>query len=93
MDALAKEQNGTGGRAARDSGVELLKVIAIFLIVVSHVLQTLDGPMSLDRETADPWRFSLSFFRYTGFVGNMIFFVSSAWFLVDRDATAKRSPY
>ncbi len=90
MDALAKEQNGTGGRAARDSGVELLKVIAIFLIVVSHVLQTLDGPMSLDRETADPWRFSLSFFRYTGFVGNMIFFVSSAWFLVDRDATAKR---
>lgn len=74
----------------RLSGVEFLKIIAIFLIVVSHTVQTLhsympdnDYAMRLERATADVSHFILSLLLYCGQLGNCIFFVCSAWFLLD----------
>lgn len=77
----------------RQTGIELLKVIAIFLIIQSHVVQTLGSPSEVvgDRSyliayyrASSGWRnFILVQLRYCGVVGNLIFFVSSAWFLTE----------
>lgn len=75
----------------RESGIEFLKIIAIFLIVFSHVMQTLsqkngyidysDYLIDLSHSTADPFYLMLSIMRYAGVFGNTIFFICSAWFL------------
>lgn len=76
----------------RESGVELLKIIAIFLIVVSHVMKTLcnenpyipyqDYVLDLSTATTNIQHFILMLFRCFGAWGNTIFFVCSAWFLL-----------
>ncbi len=75
-------------RQTRKSGIELLKIFAVFLIVISHVVQTLgalDGvyQLRLSLATTDMSRLMLAALRYSGVLGNSIFFVCSAWFLVD----------
>lgn len=84
----------------RQSGIELLKIIGIFLIIVSHTVQTLRG--SSDCQITGDWilnfnqaseNFSnvlLSIFQYAGAIGNAIFFISSAWFLLDSDKSNKK---
>ena len=69
----------------RDSGVELLRIIAMFLIVLSHVTQTANSiiPIDIGIATHQMTHFVLSFFRMLGALGNMIFFIISAWFLLD----------
>lgn len=77
----------------RQTGIELLKVIAIFLIILSHVVQTLGSPgegvgdrsyLIAYYRASTGWRnLLLVLLRYCGVAGNLIFFVSSAWFLVD----------
>lgn len=76
----------------RHSGIELLKILSIFLIVLSHSIQTLS-------ESNETWTIDLSIgstnisyiilmiFRYSGVLGNTIFFICSAWFLVDKQRT------
>ena len=82
----------------RESGIELLKIIAIFLIVISHTNQTLTQTSSYISEYAKSFfdlnNFSLSLqivvlqiSRYFGSLGNCIFFVCSAWFLCDNNKT------
>ena len=82
----------------RESGIELLKVIAMILIVISHVTQSLgrdvsaygianDYLINLNNSTTDISRLTLSFFRYFGGFGNIVFFVCSAWFLADSKKT------
>ena len=76
----------------RESGIELLKIAAIFLIVINHVVQTLcsendyvpyqDYVLNLDTATTNAQYFVLMLFRHFGALGNTIFFVSSAWFLL-----------
>lgn len=76
----------------RKSGIELLKIIAIILIVISHVVQTLssdnsyisysDYVLNLSVATTNIQHFILILFRYFGVWGNAIFFVCSAWFLL-----------
>lgn len=76
----------------RNSGIELLKIIAIVLIVISHVVYTLKtvNPyisyngyvVDLSIATADIWKFILAIFSYFGALGNSIFFICSAWFLL-----------
>ena len=82
----------TDDRRMRESGIELLKIAAIFLIVINHVVQTLcsendyvpyqDYVLNLDTATTNAQYFVLMLFRHFGALGNTIFFVSSAWFLL-----------
>lgn len=76
----------------RESGVELLKLAALFIIVISHVTQSLGRDMStagipndylmdFKSASADPVVLVLAVFRHFGSLGNLIFFVCSAWFL------------
>ncbi len=76
----------------RNSAVELLKIIAMFLIVISHVAQTLGSPhpeLSYPAEcffdsmhtARDFQHFLILVFRYFGAFGNNLFFICSAWFL------------
>ena len=77
----------------RDSGVELLKIIAIILIVISHVVLTLtteneyipynDYLLDCTHATTNGTVLLLAVIRHFGALGNWIFFVASAWFLLD----------
>lgn len=77
----------------RHSGVELLKILGMLCIVAGHVAQTLSVPngyisyndylVDLNMSNADWQYIILAFFRYGGAFGNTIFFVCSAWFLLD----------
>ena len=77
----------------RDSGVEFLKIIAIILIVISHVVLTLtteyeyipysDYLLDCTHATTNITILLLAVMRHFGALGNWIFFVASAWFLLD----------
>lgn len=79
-------------KTARHSGVELLRVFALLLVVVSHVVQTLrsgdtyvpysDFIVDASVATADPRQFTITLLSYFGVLGNWIFFICSAWFLL-----------
>lgn len=85
---VAKKQN-------RNSSIELLKVVGIVLIVISHVIQTLHSPndlvgtqdyvLSIANATDNVQYLLLAMLRYSGALGNTIFFVCSSWFLLDSD--------
>ena len=74
----------------RQSGIELLKITAIFLIILSHVLNTLftmtdQYPViNFITSTTDLGQFILIVLRHAGAFGNLVFFVSSAWFLLEK---------
>ena len=84
----------------RNSGIELLKVFGMVLIVLSHVIQTLHNPkeyipvtdyiVDLSRATTDIQQLVLVLFRHCGVLGNSIFFICSAWFLLDSDSINKK---
>lgn len=76
----------------RNSSIELLKIIAMFLIVISHVAQTLGSPhpeLNYPSEcffdsmhtARDIQHFLILVFRHFGTFGNNLFFICSAWFL------------
>jgi surface polysaccharide O-acyltransferase-like enzyme len=73
----------------RESGIELLKIIAIFIIIVAHMAQGLAADETFDfyinlNEASMQFRYLvLNLFRCLGALGNDIFFICSAWFLVD----------
>lgn len=86
----------------RLSGIELLKIISLMLIVISHVTRALSsfsesmapgssvflpGMASRDVQTV-----VLNIFMQLGLLGNNIFFVCSAWFLIGRiDKSRKKA--
>ena len=80
----------------RESGIEALKIIAIVLIVISHVAQTaLEGPhvaqtIDLSHGTDNLQYLLLVIFFHFGRWGNIIFFTCSAWFLLSSDRFDKR---
>lgn len=78
----------------RKSGVELLKIFGILLVVLSHVEQTLctqfDGfsyKLDIETPTSSVIVFIIAILRYSGVLGNSIFFICSAWFLLDSNKT------
>lgn len=73
-------------------GIDLLKVIAILLIVISHTVNSLDfiDVNICSRATTNAEHLTLSLLRYCGPLGNDIFFVCSAWFLIDSSKVNKR---
>ena len=77
-------------RNKRNSSIELLKIISLLAIVVSHITQTLvnsksGNPYAIDiaHASMDSRVLILSLLRYLGSFGNTVFFASTAWFLVD----------
>lgn len=76
----------------RDSGIELLKIFAIFIIVIRHVVQTLTfkNPdavyqgyiIDISKATTDIQKIVLLIFRHFGVWGDALFFICSAWFLL-----------
>ena len=81
----------------------MLKVVAIFLIVTSHVTQTLGtenlyGPLQdyvllLGNATTDIQVLILTLLRQAGELGNAIFFTCSAWFLVEKTGDSKKKAF
>ena len=77
----------------RNSSIELLKLISIFVIIVSHCLKTLysegeyvdffEYQIDLNRVTTNIQQFIMSFLTLGGMFGNSAFFICSAWFLLD----------
>ena len=78
----------------RKSGIELLKIVGILLVVISHVVQTLeynnveligfnDYYINLNAPTSNLSVLILAILRHSGHLGNSIFFLSSAWFLLE----------
>ena len=81
-------------KKTRQSGLELLKIFGILLIVLSHAVQTLateypDFNYFIDITTpsTDLTRLALTLLRQCGILGNSIFFICSAWFLLDSSKT------
>jgi hypothetical protein len=82
----------------RNSGVELLKIIGILLVVVSHVVQTLgtdwsstlgfnDYYINTGNATRSMVTLIIIILRYSGALGNTIFFTCSAWYLINSNET------
>ncbi|MBP3611186.1 MAG: acyltransferase family protein [Lachnospiraceae bacterium] len=76
----------------RESGIELLKIIAVFFIVISHVCQSVGQKpaqlpelypklMNLNAATTNLQYLVIAFFRHFGVLGNHIFLACSFWFL------------
>lgn len=84
----------------RNSSIELLKIAGIILIVISHVVQTLhsnndyvianDYILDISTATTNIQQLILTILRYSGALGNSIFFICSAWFLLDNDKVDKK---
>lgn len=84
----------------RHSGLELLKIFAILLIVISHTVQTMqqggglvefmDYVLPLENASTELQHFILRCMRHFGILGNNIFFICSAWFLLDSEKVKKR---
>lgn len=74
-------------RAQRQSGIELLKIIAMFMIVLSHAAQSLGGTqvgfIDLSLSTYNPQYLGVFFFRCLGSLGNLMFLIPSVWFLLN----------
>lgn len=67
----------------RESGIELLKILGIILIVLSHVIGTLTDYVEIGVASKDPTILILGILRLSGNLGNLIFFFCSAYFLVN----------
>lgn len=86
------QQSAISNHKVRWSGIELLKIFAIFLIVISHIVQTLqsenlfiqydDYILDLSVATTNFQHFILVLSGYFGVLGNSLFFICSAWFLL-----------
>ena len=84
----------------RNSSIELLKIIAILSIIVSHCTQSLafaspyyqgeDFLLDLGSSTTCPQQFFLSLLMFAGLFGNAIFIVSSFYFLQDSNHASKK---
>lgn len=80
--------------AKRNSGIDLVKVIAIFLIVISHCLPLYgggDSPYFINLSIASNsiQHFLLTIFNHFGNIGNIIFIICSSYFLLE----SKRSKH
>lgn len=97
------KKNLSPPKKTRNSSLELLKVTGILMIVLSHVIQTLndtnklvgynDYILRLAYSSADIQQIILACLRHSGAVGNTIFFVCSAWFLLQSSKANKAKAF
>lgn len=76
------------GGGNRSSSVEFLKIIAMIFIVISHAMPdnvsgSLKEIIDINRATSNVQYFIVALLHNLGQIGNVIFIISSAWFLVD----------
>ena len=83
----------------RNCGIEMLKIISIFLIIISHVVMTIR--LKNQFVSYDDYIFDFSYvskgmsgiilaiFQHFGSLGNKIFFVCSSCFLLEKDTVSK----
>lgn len=75
----------------RESGIELLKIIAMFCIVLFHCIMTAGRDSFVNEgityQIATPVMEGqlLEVMYYLGTIGNIIFFISSCWFFIDNN--------
>lgn len=74
----------------RNSGVELLRIVAILLIVMSHCLPFYGSPsckfyVNLNLATKDINHLIMIFIKYFGQIGNCVFIVISSYYLIDNN--------
>ncbi|WP_408609982.1 acyltransferase family protein [Intestinibaculum porci] len=84
----------------RESGIESLKIIAIFMIVLFHVVQTLVSNSSIitnnsyviniSNATTNVQNIILLVFYHFGSLGNSIFFICSTWFMLNSNRYNKQ---
>ncbi len=85
----------------RNSSIELLKIAAIIMIVLSHAMpfelsSQADCPdyvMNLNNATPSIQRFVITIFRYMGQLGNAVFVVCSSWFLLDSNTASVKKVF
>ena len=83
-------------KKTRNSSIELLKILGIILIVLSHAVPIYGNKeaisyINLNLATNDISEFILIVFRNLGQVGNILFIMCSAYFLIDsRETKAKK---
>lgn len=85
----------------RNSSIELLKIIAMFMIVISHLAKSY-GTLHTNLPVTQEYFYDLKIasvninniimilLRSLGAIGNDIFFICTAWFLVDSKKSNKK---
>lgn len=76
----------------RNYGLDLLKIVSCFLIVISHVSEMIGYNTISLLDTIHPTKnistIILCFFRYFGSIGNALFLVCSIWFFIEDNKTS-----
>lgn len=75
----------------RKSGIELLRIIAILLICLSHAVQT--SELFLDFSLNSFGIVVLSILRYSGQIGNVIFIICSSYFLTESSGIKRNKAF
>lgn len=70
----------------RNSGIELLKIIGILLIILSHLSV---NRIYYDSNLTDSEYFFYNLFSFLGHVGNFFFIIPSIYFLLEKDTVNK----
>ena len=74
----------------RNSSIELLKIFAMVLIAISHSVPFTNTPeFNINLASTNINIFILVIFKNLGHIGNLIFIISSAYFLTDSKKTKK----
>lgn len=95
MENLEEKSNQTKiNKKYRNSSIEFLKIIALFLIAISHSVPFYGDKNSIayidiNQSTNDITTFILVIIRGLGQVGNIIFIICSAYFLLDSRKSKK----
>ena len=81
-------------KSIRNSSIELLKIIAIVLIIISHSVpygtySNYSSFINLNICSNNFQNIILTFMRYFGSIGNCIFIICSCWFLTNKDKINK----
>jgi len=81
--------------STRNSQLDLLRIVAMFLIVLHHITQGINSPLSVvpinvTQASAGISHFLLNTFFMLGGLGNLLFFMISAWFLLDKPAVKEQ---
>ena len=78
------------GRTVRQSGIELLRIIAMYLIVAHHMVN--HNSFDFLGQDNSFRKVILSLFKYIpGKIGIALFFITSAWFLSSGNQSLKKS--
>lgn len=79
----------------RNSSIELLKIIAILMIIISHVIPFGYGNIgneyiNISNASNNLNEVLLQMIRYLGKIGNVIFLICSSWFLLEKKQINKK---